>query len=313
MWRFLPGWRSWLRWRESAWLPDSSFRSLPALHGAVDPLITAGDQGEGILASLGVSPPVGVDPQEEAAFPVAVAGSVAVGLPAVGRVVVDRDSMRDLIERFISKADQHKIESCVREAESRTRGEIVVMVVPGSYHYPMANLLGAASFSLPVAIALTPEVGGLFWAGPWNLWAFLAVLIPLILIFHQVVKRVHLLKRWFISGKEMEDEVREAAYIQFFRKGLYRTVEETGVLIYISVFERRVWVLGDRGINAVIPEAQWQRAVATIVQAIQERRQAEGICQAVREVGKILRDKFPIKSSDQDELQNLIVEQGPLP
>lgn len=219
--------------------------------------------------------------------------------------------MKDLMERFISKADRVKIEACIREAESRTRGEIVVMLVPKSYHYPMADLLGASAFSVAVAVALTPELGGLFWAGPSNLWVFLAVLIPLFLAFHEVVKRVHMLKRWFISGKEMEDEVREAAHIQFFRKGLYRTREETGVLIYVSVFERRVWVLGDRGINAVIPEAQWKGVVATIVQAIKDRRPAEGICQAVGEMSRILHEKFPIRYGDMNELQNLMVEGGP--
>jgi putative membrane protein len=185
------------------------------------------------------------------------------------------------------------------------------MVVPASYHYPMAGLLGASAVSFPVAIALTPELGGLFWAGPWNLWIFLAVLIPLFLVFHQTVRRIHGLRRFFISGKELEDEVREAAHIQFFRKGLYRTREETGVLIYISVFERRVWVLGDRGINAAIPKAHWKSVVATIVQAIKDRRPAEGICQAVGEVGQILQDKFPIRHGDQNELQNLIVEDEP--
>jgi putative membrane protein len=242
---------------------------------------------------------------------VVVAGSVAAELQAAGRLGVDEDSMKDLMESFISKTDQDKIETCVREAESRTSGEIVVMVVHASYYYPMANLLGAVAFSLPVAIALTPELGALFWAGPWNLWVFLAELIPLFLVFHQVVKHVHRLKRWFISGKEMEEEVREAAHIQFFSKGLYRTREGTGVLIYVSVFERRVWVLGDRGINAAIPEAQWNGVVATIVQAIKEGRPAEGICRAVGEVGKILQDKFPIRPDDQNELQNLIVEDEP--
>ena len=219
--------------------------------------------------------------------------------------------MKNLMERFISKMDRDKIEACVREAESRTRGEIVVMVVPRSYGYPMADLLGATALSLPVAIALTPEMGGLFWAGPWNLWIFLALLIPLFLVFHQTVKRVHRLKRWFISGKEMEDEVREAAQIQFFRKGLYRTREETGVLIYISVFERRVWVLGDRGINAVIPEGHWKDVVAMITQAIKDRRPGEGICQAIGDVSRILQEKFPIRHNDQNELKNLMVEDVP--
>ena len=236
---------------------------------------------------------------------------VAAELQGAGRFGGDRDFMKDLAERFISKLDQIKIETCVREAESRTRGEIVVMVAPGSYHYPMASLIGATVFSLPAAIALTPALGGLFWAGPSNLWVFLAVLIPLFLLFHEAVKRVHVLKRCFIRAKEMEEEVREAAHIQFFRKGLYRTREETGVLIYISVFERRVWVLGDRGINAAIPEKRWNGVVATIVQAIKAGRPAEGICQAIGEVGRILQDKLPIGRGDQNELQNLIAEDGP--
>jgi len=242
---------------------------------------------------------------------VAAADSVAAELQAVGSLGVDGDFMKDLMERFISNADRDKIEASVRDAESRTRGEIVVMVVPASYHYPMAGLLGATAFSLPLAVGLTPALGGLFWAGPSNLWVFLAAVIPLFLAFHEAVKRVPVLKRCFIRGKEMEAEVHEAAHIQFFHKGLYRTREEIGVLIYISVFERRVWVLGDRGINAAIPEAHWNGAVATIVQSIKGARPAEGICQAVGEVGRILQDKFPIRRGDQNELQNLIVEDGP--
>jgi putative membrane protein len=218
--------------------------------------------------------------------------------------------MKHMMNRFISKVDQEKIEACVREAESRTRGEIVLMVVPRSYHYPLADVLGATAVSFPVAIALTPALGGLFWVGPSNLWVFLAVLIPLFLAFHEAIKRVHILKRCFIPGKEMEEEVREAAHIQFFRKGLYRTREETGVLIYISLFERRVSVLGDRGISTVIPETHWNGVVSTIVQAIKDRRPAEGICRAVSEMSRILEEKFPVRRGDQNELGNLIVEDG---
>jgi putative membrane protein len=216
--------------------------------------------------------------------------------------------MKNLMARFLSEADRNRIDACVREAESRTRGEIVVMVAPASYHYPVAGLLGATAFALPVAVAFTPLLGGLFWAGPANLWVFLAVMIPLFVAFHEVVKRVFILKRCFVHAKEMEDEVREAAHHQFYRKGLHRTAEETGVLIYISVFERRVWVLGDQGINAKIPEEQWQAVAAVIVQAIQEGRPAEGICRAVGEVGRILREKFPVGPDNPDELKNLIIE-----
>ena len=216
--------------------------------------------------------------------------------------------MKGLMQRFLSDADRKKIEDCVHEAESRTAGEIVVLVTPASHHYPMAGLLGACAFALPAAVALTPSLGRLFWVGPFNLWIFLAVLIPLMLVFHEAVKRIHGMRRWFIHEKEMEEEVREAAHIHFFRKGLHRTREETGVLIYVSVFERRVWVLGDRGIDAQIPEEQWNAVAAMIVQAIREGRPVEGICRAVAEVGRILKEKFPVGSDNPDELKNVIIE-----
>jgi putative membrane protein len=215
--------------------------------------------------------------------------------------------MKDLMERFISKADRERIDDCVRKAESLTRGEIVVMVVPESHRYPTACVMGAIALSFPVAVALTPTLGDLFRAGPSNMWIFLAALIPLFLIFQEAVKRIHSLKRFFISRKEMEEEVREEAQIQFFRKGLYRTREESGVLIYISVFERKVWVLGDRGINAEIPEVKWNGIVVMMVQAIKDGNPAEGICRAVNEVGWILKDKFPVKPGDRNELENMII------
>jgi putative membrane protein len=216
--------------------------------------------------------------------------------------------MTDWVKGFISEADQQKIEACVHAAESRTRGEIVVMVTTASARYPTAGYLGATAFSLPAAVALTPLLGGILWAGPSNLWVFLAVLIPLFLGFHEAVKRIPVLKRRFVSAAEMEEEVREAAHVQFFRNGLYRTAEETGVLFYVSVFERRVWVIGDRGINARIPEAYWQEVSAGIVRAIRAGRAADGICRAVTELADVLEANFPVRPDDRNELKNVIIE-----
>jgi len=218
--------------------------------------------------------------------------------------------MKNLMERFLSQAERQKIESCIRAAETRTRGEIMVVVVGSSYHYPGADLRAAAAFAFPIAVALTPFLGGLFWAGPYNIWIFLGALIPMFLVFQAAVKKIPSLKRIFISAREMETEVQEAAEIQFYKKGVYRTREETGVLLYVSVFERKAWVLGDRGINAKIPEGYWKGVVDTIVQGIREGRPAESICQAVGGMASVIAEKFPVRAGDQDELVNLVVEGG---
>jgi putative membrane protein len=95
---------------------------------------------------------------------------------------------------------------------------------------------------------------------------------------------------------------------QFYTKGLYRTRDETGVLVLISVFERRVWILADRGINVKVPERQWDDIVKMITVGIKQKRSADAICEAVKKIGELLKTHFPIKPDDTDELKNLIVE-----
>jgi putative membrane protein len=218
--------------------------------------------------------------------------------------------MKALGKQILSEADRQKIEACVAAAETRTQGEIVVLVAPESNHYPAAALRGAAAVALPVSAALTPVLGGLFWVGPSNLWVFLALLIPLFMGIHEIIMRIPGLKRWFIRGSEMEAEVREAAQAQFFRRGLHRTAGETGVLFYVAVFEHRVWVIGDRGINACVPDSYWKDVAGGIAQAIRTGRTAEGICRAVAQVADVLAEKFPLRGVDADELKNLIIEDG---
>jgi putative membrane protein len=105
----------------------------------------------------------------------------------------------------------------------------------------------------------------------------------------------------------MDHEVREVATIQFFLKGLFRTREENGVLIYLSVFEGKVWVIGDRGVDAAIPTGFWQGIVDQVVAGIREGRPAAAICAAVHRIRGVLEEKFPVAASDTNELPNLIV------
>ena len=216
--------------------------------------------------------------------------------------------MRDPVKKFLRKAELEQIETYVREAERTTRGEIVVMVAPASHGYPMAGVLGSAAISVPVAVALTRTAGPLVWAGPYDLWVFLGILFPLFFLCREVVMRLPRLKRFFVSEKEMDLEVKEAATIRFFSKGLHRTREETGILIYLSVFEGKVWLLGDRGVNAAVPPGFWQEVVDQIVAGIKEDRPAAAICAAVGRIRGVLAEKFPPAPGDTNELPNLIVD-----
>jgi putative membrane protein len=183
------------------------------------------------------------------------------------------------------------------------------MIISASYHYPMANVIGAAIFSLPLALICATLLGEWLWIGSQNMWLFLGCLSVLFILFHEIIKRWTWLKRCFISEREFNEEVQEAATTQFFNQGLYRTRDETGVLVLISVFERKVWVLADSGINAKVQDGQWDEIVKMIVEGIKQNRQTEAICEAVEKTGDLLKTNFPVKPDDTNELKNLIIEE----
>ena len=216
--------------------------------------------------------------------------------------------MKNLAQHFLTDDERKQVENAVKAAEKRTAGEIVVMIISSSYQYPLANVIGASTVALPLALLLTPLTGSWLWIGSQNMWLFLGFLTFFFIIFHELVKRTAWLKRLFISQREIDDEVEEAAVTQFFDQGLYRTRDETGVLVLISVFEHRVWMLADRGINAKVQQNQWDDIVTMITAGIKQQRAADAICAAVEKIGALLEAHFPIKPNDSNELNNLIIK-----
>ncbi len=215
--------------------------------------------------------------------------------------------MKNLAQKFLTAQEYEQINAAVEAAEKTTAGEIVCMVQSTSYHYPMADVVGAAALALPAALALSPLVGGWLWLGTQNMWIFMSILAPAFVLGHWLVKHCPWLKRIFISSREIAEEVEEAAITSFFKHGLYRTKDGTGILIFISVFERKVWVLADRGIDARVSSDHWQSVVSAITQGIRDNRAAASICEAVQTIGRTLAEHFPVAPDDINELDNIII------
>lgn len=217
--------------------------------------------------------------------------------------------MRDLARKLLNQQEKTQVEAAVQAVEKRTSGEIVCMIVSSSYHYPMSNVIGATALALPLALILTPLSGAWLWLGTQNMWLFLGIFTILFIAGYLLVKHTAAFKRIFVSRREMDEEVEEAAVTSFFHHGLYRTRDNNGILLFISVFEHRVWILADQGINDKVPEGHWDAIVARLTEGIRRKQAPAAICRAVNTIGEELRQHFPIKTDDADELKNLIIEE----
>ena len=220
--------------------------------------------------------------------------------------------MQSLASRFLTAAERERVTRCVREVEKNTSAEIVPLVRSSSYHYPAASLFGSLVVSVLIASGLTAADAVL---KPWgglslvDLWVFPAVFAVSFLVTYPLLHGIPALKRLFIARPEMTEEVHEAALTAFYRHRLAETRDRTGILLFVSVYERRAVVLADKGINLKVPPDTWQQVVDLIVQGIREGRAAEGLCEAVTRCGQIVTALFPVRAGDKDELRNLIVEE----
>jgi putative membrane protein len=218
---------------------------------------------------------------------------------------------QSLANRFLTAAERERVTRCVREVEKSTSGEIVPLVRSASYHYPAAVLLGSLVVSMLLAAGAT-AADAVF--KPWgslrlvDLWVFPAVFVVAYLVVYQLLRGIPALKRPFIAAAEMSEEVGEAALTAFYRHRLAETRDRTGILLFVSVYERRAVVLADKGINLKVPPETWQQVVDLVVEAIRDGRPAEGLCEAVARCGQIVSSQFPVRAGDKDELRNLIVE-----
>ena len=216
--------------------------------------------------------------------------------------------MASLAEQFLTFEEQQRVTEAVRKAEKKTSGEIVPMIVSASDRYPLAVISGAVFLSFPLSLLTTRLIGSAIWVGPNNMWLFLACFFTLYVPMYYLVDNLDWLKRKFLIQYRVEEEVENAAIQSFFTKELYRTKDQNGILLYISVFERRVWILGDSGINEKIPQQRWQKIVEMVVTGIKNGQSCEVICGAITEIGDILEEHFPYQKDDTDELHNLIIE-----
>jgi len=215
--------------------------------------------------------------------------------------------MKNSAQTFLTREEQEKVTASVHQAEGLTSGEIVPMIVSSSHSYPLVAVVGAFFFTLPTSLLAARLIGSHYWLGSDNMWLFLVCFLVIFFPARGLINQLGWLKRFFLAAGSVEEEVQEAATTAFFTERLYRTKDENGILLYISVFERRVWILADAGINEKIPHERWQDIVNMVTTGIREQRQAEVICEAVSQIGSILQEFFPVASDDRNELHDLII------
>lgn len=115
---------------------------------------------------------------------------------------------------------------------------------------------------------------------------------------------VHLERR--IPRLTGDDPAQARARDVFLRLGLDRTRDRNAVLIYLTLDDRHLAIVGDEGIHARVGDEYWAQVRDLMVERLRQGRPREALLAAIEAVGAILRRHFPRRPDDRDELPDRV-------
>jgi putative membrane protein len=198
----------------------------------------------------------------------------------------------------ISEQDRERISKAIRAAETKTSGEIVCVLAETS----------SDAIALPILIAAVAAL-----ALPWLLVAFTAMTVYRILSLQVIVflvltvllclprVRVALMPR-----RARRAVAHRVAMEQFRTRGIARTKDRSGILIFVSLAERYARIVADEGIAARVRQSEWQAAVDALIAHMRSGHIADGFVTAIDLCGAELAKHFPRTEADREELPDRI-------
>jgi putative membrane protein len=203
--------------------------------------------------------------------------------------------------RWLSPSLRDRVAATVRQIEGRTGAEVVVTVRARSGCYRAADYLFGACCSLAallgyvfLPITFPDDVAALLIVLSFGVGAVFAANVPP-------------LRRLFVSRSRRGEEVARAARACFVDQGIGQTRDRTGVLVFLSLFERRVEVVADRGIPVARLGQRYRDATAALDRAA--RRGPEAFLAALGALGELLAESVPRRADDVNELPDEVVSE----
>lgn len=220
----------------------------------------------------------------------------------------------------LGESDRGAISAAVAAAELRSAGEIVTIVTERSDRYADVALVWSAlvAFLALTALAIFPQfyLGVIdrvlgYWSHDWTPRAAFALAATagglkfigmwLILLWMPL--------RLFLVPPPLKHARVRARAVTLFRVGAERrTTGRTGILIYLSLAERRAEIVADEAIASKVSPEVWGEAMAAMLAELRAGRIGAGMAAAVVKVGDVLAQHLPRAEDDKNELPDRVIE-----
>jgi putative membrane protein len=220
----------------------------------------------------------------------------------------------------LSDADREKVAAAIAAAEAKSSGEIVAVATPISdayhdvaLHWALVPLFAVLAWAAWRPTALAWWYNFLF--GGWHPDPTQSELLTLLMFFAALKFTIALLiLKWMplrlllTPGATKHRRVRRRAIAIFQAAAAGRTAGKTGILIYLSLAERRAEIIADQAILEVTDDHTWGEAMHALLEQVRKGKIGDGICAAIERVGVVLSEHFPRWADDSNEIPDKLIE-----
>jgi putative membrane protein len=187
----------------------------------------------------------------------------------------------------IDQNDYDRVAQAIRAAEKITGAEIVCVLARRSSDDALAPALWAAFLALA---APWPFILFSHWPVRWIFALQIGVFIVASMIFS-----LPPFPTWLTPRPIRRANARRAAVEQFFTRGVVRTSNRAGVLIFASLAERYARIIADVGVADKIADAEWSGALDLMRGELRDGRIADAFVAAIEESARLLAQHIPPK------------------
>ncbi len=219
---------------------------------------------------------------------------------------------------LFGESERRRIAEAVNAAEAKTSAEIVPVVATASGRYDRAEdvvgLIVGLGALITAWLLFQREVPG---AGGWGglglalpLPALVAIVIGGFIGGALLAARVAWLRRLFVPRGEMVSEVLDRASQVFHDRRVHHTAGSGGVLVYLSLFERRAVVLADQKAFEALGRDSVDEIFRKLAADLRRLGATAALCAAIERLGDLLSVKLPRAPGDRNELADALVTIG---
>jgi putative membrane protein len=185
----------------------------------------------------------------------------------------------------LSKEEHEAVSAAIRDAEQRTCGQIVCVLAHASSAYAYIPILWASVLALaaPLPMILFTQ---------WSVQRIYLVQLAVFIIAGFLLNLMPL-RFALVPGVVKRARAHRAALEQFVVRGITRTTNRCGVLIYVSLAEHYARIVADVGISEKVSAAEWQAAVDALIGHMSTGQIASGFIAAVERCGNVLAAHAP--------------------